>query len=245
VLELCQIRADLHMHTNHSDGRLDVESMARAARDFGYDYVALTDHSAGLSIAGGLSPDGLRRREEEIEAAREALPGFPIFSGTEVDILPDGSLDYPDDVLAGLDWVIASVHSRFKLPREAMTRRIVRAAQHPLVHAVGHPTGRLIGRREPYEVDMAAVVEACAESGCALELNAHVNRLDISDVVCRQCRDAGVTVTINTDAHAPEQFLMMTYGVGTARRGWLEPEHVLNCKSADEFRKWLDNRSSA
>jgi DNA polymerase (family 10) len=242
LLEPDQVRADLHMHTSYSDGRLGVEQMARAARDFGYEYVALTDHSAGLTIAGGLTGDDLRRRREDIEAARRAMPDFPIFSGTEVDILPDGSLDYSDEVLAELDWVIASVHSHFNQPRRQMTERIVRAARHPLVHAIGHPTGRLIGRREAYKVDMAAVVAACAESGCALELNAHMNRLDITDVVCRQCREEGVMVTINTDAHAPEHFPMMAYGVGTARRGWLGAGQVLNTRDAGEFRRWLEAR---
>jgi DNA polymerase (family 10) len=244
LLKLDQVRADLHMHTNHSDGRLGVEDMARAARNFGYDYVALTDHSQSLLVASGLNVVDLRRRQEQIEAARRAMPDFPIFSGMEVDILPDGTMDYPDEVLAELDWVIASVHSHFNQSREEMTARICRAARHPRVHAIGHPTGRLIGQREAYEVDMTAVVEACAESGCALELNAHMNRLDITDVVCRQCREAGVMVTINTDAHAPEHFAMMAYGVGTARRGWLGAEHVLNCLPVGEFRDWLDQRGA-
>jgi DNA polymerase (family 10) len=241
-ITLDEIRADLHMHSNYSDGRLSVLEMSRAARDYGYEYTAITDHSRSLTVAHGLKLEDLQRRHEDVEAAREAMLNFPILEGTEVDILPDGSLDYPDDVLAELDWVIASVHSHFGQDEAAMTGRIIKAAQNPFVCAIGHPTGRLLGQRDAYAVDMSAVVEACAESGCALELNAHIERLDIRDVVCRQARDAGVMVTINTDAHAPEHFPMMAYGVGTARRGWLETRHVLNCMGIKELRTWLDSR---
>ncbi len=239
LVRLEDIRGDLHAHSNFSDGALSVLDMARAARDAGYSYVAITDHSQSLGIAGGLTPERLRQQHAEIDAAQEELDGFAILKGTEVDILPDGSLDYPDEVLEELDIVIASVHVGFRMGEAQMTRRIVRAARHPCVTAIGHLTGRLLGQREAYELDVGAVVEACAEAGTALELNAHMQRLDITDVVCRQTRDAGVKVLLGTDAHHDSHLWMMRLGVGTARRGWLESTDVLNCMEADALRDYV------
>jgi len=232
-VERKDIRGDLHVHTSFSDGVLPVYEMARAVRDMGYSYMAITDHSGSLGIAGGLLPERLADQHAEIEAARKKLRGFRILKGTEVDILPDGSLDYPDEVLAGLDIVIASVHSRFGMPEQEMTARICRAAENPYVTAIGHPTGRLIGRRQAYAVDMGAVIAACAACGTALELNANSYRLDATDLVCRQAAQAGVKVLIGTDSHSPVHLWMMEIGVATARRGWLTKADVLNCMSAD------------
>jgi len=201
LVELGDIRGDLHAHSNYSDGSLSVLEMAEAARRMGYSYLAITDHSVSLALAGGLSPERLARQHAEIEEARRKLGGFTILKGAEVDILPDGSLDYPDEVLATLDLVIASVHTNFKMPGREMTERLVRAARHPRVRAIGHPTGRLLGQRDAYELDVGALVEACAEAGTALELNCHMDRLDIADTVCRQARRAGAKVMLSTDAH--------------------------------------------
>jgi len=236
------VRMDLHVHSNYSDGALSVARIAAAARERRYRCVAITDHSPSLTIAHGVSVERLRRRQEEIEAARESMPGFTILAGTEVDILADGSLDYPDEVLAALDWVIASVHSRFGMGEDEMTARIIKAVEHPHVDAIGHLTGRMLGQREAYSLDVGAVVAACAEHGTALELNAHTARLDITDVVCRQAKEAGVKVVINTDAHRPEELDMMRFGVATARRGWLEKADVLNCMTPGKLLRYLASR---
>ncbi len=243
LVTLGDIRGELHAHTTHSDGRLSVLEMARAAQAMGYSYLAVTDHSQSLGVAGGLDLRGLERQQKDIDKARKELPGFTILKGTEVDILADGSLDYPDDVLAGLDVVIASVHSRFGMKEAEMTERIVRAAANPHVTAIGHLTGRLIGSREAYELDVGAVVAACAEHGTALELNANTERLDITDLVCRQAKEAGVKVAICTDAHHSRTMWMMQLGVGTARRGWLEAGDVLNCMPAEELLAHLGGRA--
>jgi len=244
LVTLEQVRCDLHVHTSYSDGAMSVEEMARAAKQMGYSYVALTDHSKNLGVAGGLTEEQLARRNDEIERVAEKLGGFRILKGTEVDILRDGSLDYSDEVLASLDWVVASVHDHFNLSERQMTERILRAVRHPLVHAIGHLTGRLLGKREPYAVDVSAVVEACAETGTCLELNAHPERLDIRDVVCREAKQAGVKVAIGTDAHHASQYALMHYGLATARRGWLEPDDVLNCMSAEELLRFLNSAKS-
>ncbi len=209
--------------------------MARAAREMGYSYLAITDHSPSLTVAQGLNRKRLKKQQAEIDAARKELDGFTVLKGTEVDILVDGSIDYPVAVLREMDFVIASVHSLFGMPEQKMTDRIVKAARNPYVAAIGHLTGRMINTRDAYSVDVSAIVAACAESGCALELNAHADRLDITDLVCRQAKEAGVKVAINTDAHHARHFWMMQLGVGTARRGWLEKGDVLNCMTAEEL----------
>jgi DNA polymerase (family 10) len=244
LLSLKDIRGDLHLHTNYSDGAMSIEQMAAAARQMGYSYIALTDHSPSLGVAGGLTASRLREQHAEIESARKKLRGLTIFKGTEVDILPDGTLDYPDEVLAGLDVVVASVHSRFGMSEKEMTERVIRAVENPNVTAIGHLTGRLLGRRQPYELDVDAVVQACASCGTALELNSHMDRLDISDQVCRQAKEAGVKVLIGTDAHNSTHLWMMRLGVGTARRGWLEKGDVLNCMEADGLAEYLRARRS-
>ncbi len=239
LVGLADIRAELHAHTSYSDGSFSVLEMARAAKDFGYCYLALTDHSKNLGVANGLTEEELRRRNEEIERAVEELDGFPVLKGTEVDILKDGSLDYDDAVLAALDWVMASVHDHFNMSEKDMTDRILRAVRNPHVHVIGHLTGRIIGRREGYPVDVPAVVEACAETGTSLELNAHPERLDIKDTVCREAKAAGVKVALGSDAHHGAHYGLMQYGVATARRGWLEKDDVLNCMTHKVFLKFL------
>jgi len=244
LVELKQIKGDLHVHTNYSDGVLSVLETARAARQYGYGYVALTDHSKNLTIARGLDEETLRRRNAEIDEANSRLKGFTILKGTEVDILKDGSLDYDDEVLAELDFVIASVHDNFGMAEGAMTERILRAVRNRRVHAIGHLTGRLLGRRDAYEVNVPAVVEECARTGTWLELNAHPERLDITDVVCHEAKQAGVKVVINTDAHNSSHFPFMQYGVATARRGWLSEGDVVNCLTPAKLKGLLKTKSA-
>jgi DNA polymerase (family 10) len=242
LVTLEDIRGDLHAHTNHSDGALSVLQMAEAAKAMGYSYIAITDHSPSLGVASGLNVARLRKQHAEIEAAQKQLRGFRILKGTEADILADGRIDYPDEVLADLDIVVASVHTRFGMSEKEMTERIIKAVRNPYVTAIGHLTGRLIGQRDTYQVDVGAVIAACAEEGCALELNSHMDRLDITDIVCHQAKQAGVKVLIGTDAHHSEHYWMMKLGVATARRGWLEKGDVLNCMEADELRQYLHAR---
>jgi len=239
LVSLKDIRGDLHVHSEYSDGKQSVLDMARAAREMGYSYIAITDHSPSLGVAGGLAVKDLKKQHADIEKAREKLDGFAILKGTEVDILPDGRLDYPDEVLAELDLVIASVHSQFGMGEKEMTDRIIRAVESPHVDAIGHLTGRLLGQRDAYAVDVGAVLRACAKHGTALEINAFMDRLDVTDLVCRQAREAGVKMVIGTDAHRAGHYWMMRLGVGTARRGWIEKGDVLNCMEADDLLAYL------
>jgi DNA polymerase (family 10) len=239
LLELSDIKGDLQMHTTWSDGRDSIEEMARRAKELGYRYIAITDHSPAQRVANGLSAERLRERRDELEAARKAVRGIAILDGAEVDIKRDGSLDYPDEVLAERDFVVASVHSGWKMERGAMTERIVRAIQHPLVDCIGHPTGRLIGQREAYDVEMEAVLQAAAEHGVAMEINSYPDRLDLKDTHARRAKELAVKVLINTDAHSADHLSLMRFGVATARRGWLEKEDVLNTLSASELRRKL------
>ena len=227
LVALSDIRGDLHMHTTWSDGDDTVEAMARAAKARGYEYVAITDHSRSLRFAGGVSVDDLRAHAETVEALSERV-GLHILMGTEVDILPDGSLDYPDDVLETLDLVIGSVHSRFRMPAEEMTRRIVAAMQNPHLDILGHPTGRLVGQREPYDLDLDAVVDAARRTETVLEISAYPERLDLKDTHVRLARDRGAQFEIGTDSHRADQLRVMDYGIGTARRGWVDAARVIN-----------------
>lgn len=240
VLQEGDIRGDLHMHTRWSDGSASVKEMALAAQKRGYEYIAITDHSKSLKVAGGLTEDDLKRQREEIDAVNEELDGITVLAGIEMDILPDGRLDFSDQVLSELDLVIASVHSSFRQSRDRMTRRILNAIENPFVHIIAHPTGRLINRRDPYEVDLDRIFEAAAETKTILELNANPNRLDLSDVNLKKAKEAyGIHFSINTDAHAPEMFSFIRLGISTARRGWLEPEDVVNTYSLEALRKRL------
>jgi DNA polymerase (family X) len=221
------IRGDLHMHTSWSDGTHTAEAMARAAKARGYEYAGITDHSQSLKFAGGVTIEDLRAHVDEVHALTDRL-GIRILIGTEVDILADGSLDYPDDVLAGLDLVIGSVHSRFKMTEAEMTRRMIRAMENPHLDILGHPTGRLVGRRPPVDLDMEALVEAARRTDTVLEINAYPDRLDLRDTHVRLARDRGALFAIGTDAHRAEHMGYMEYGVGTARRGWVEAAQVIN-----------------
>jgi DNA polymerase (family 10) len=223
------LRGDLHVHSRYSDGENGLEDLARTARKMGYAYLAVSDHSPSLKIARGLPVTELRRKNREIDRINGKIPGFRLLKAAEVDILGDGTLDYPDDVLSELDVVIVSVHTRFNLDSAAQTRRITRALAHPRAMILGHPTGRLFGQREPYPVDLAAVLRAARDHGKAVELNGSPDRLDLSSAHLRQAKDLGVPVAVNSDAHTLEQLIgYRELGIGTARRGWLEADDVLN-----------------
>ena len=242
LLEPRQIKGDLHIHTEASDGTGSIAEMARQAKKMGYRYVGISDHSQALRIAGGLNEAELEEHIKAIRAANEKIDGIEILAGIEVDILADGSLDIADEVLARCDAVIAAVHSRFNMPREEMTARIIKAISNPLVNVLAHPTGRLINERDPYQVDMEKVIAAAARHKIALELNAHPDRLDLKDSHCRAAKAAGVRICINTDSHADVQMSNMRFGVATARRGWLEPADVINTYPLAKLRRFLSKR---
>jgi DNA polymerase (family 10) len=236
LIELADIRGELHCHTTMSDGTETAQTMARTAQDLGLEYLAITDHSATHGFGNHVTADQLRARIEEIRALNEQLDGFELLIGTETNILPDGSPDYPDDVLAELDWVIASIHTSFAMERKAMTDRLVAAIEHPLVDAVGHPTGRKIERRPPYELDMDRVIEAAARTGTMIEINASPDRRDLNDVHARAAAEAGVRILVNTDAHSIRDITTFRrYGIATARRAWLTRDHVANTLPWREF----------
>jgi DNA polymerase (family 10) len=235
LVEIGDIRGDLHSHSNWSDGTAPIETMWDAARDRSYEYLALTDHSQSLGVANGLTVERIRQQRTIVDEINSRRQGPRLLLGVELEIRADGSLDFPDDVLAGLDLVIASVHSSFGQPRDKMTSRLISAARNPHVDIIGHPSGRLIGRREPYDVDLDALIDACGESGTALEINANPMRLDLDDAHARRAVQKGVLLAINTDAHATDNFDLLPYGISVARRGWVGPEHVLNCLPLDRL----------
>jgi DNA polymerase (family X) len=221
------IRGDLHLHTDWSDGQDTAEAMAWAAKARGYEYICVTDHSQSLRFAGGVTADDLRAHAAIVRQITDRV-GIQVLIGSEVDILPDGTLDYPEDLLAALDLVIGSVHSRFKMSREEMTRRIIAAMESPHLDVLGHPTGRLIGQRSPLDVDIEALVDAAWRTETVLEINAAPDRLDLPDTHARLARDRGVFLEIGTDAHRKEHLDHMEFGIGTARRAWVEPTQVIN-----------------
>jgi DNA polymerase (family 10) len=235
LVELGHIRGDLHVHTNWSDGQSSIEEMALAAKALGYQYVAITDHSAGRGIAHGLDSDRLRRQVAEIAALNERMTGIRVLSGIEVDIRADGSLDLPREVLSDLDIVVAAVHSSMNQSEEKMTRRILGAIEDPDVDIIAHPTCRLLGEREPVAVDLEGVAKAAAKGGKFLELNAFPSRLDLNDVHALRARDLGARLAIGTDAHTAVHLTFMRYGVGVARRAWCEPRHILNTLALEEL----------
>jgi DNA polymerase (family 10) len=228
LIELGDLRGDLHCHTTASDGTASIEQMAVAARDAGYEYLAITDHSATMGFGSDVSPERLREQIERIRATE--VDGIELLAGSEVNILPDGSLDYDDELLGALDWVNASVHSSFRMPSEQMTERIIRAIEHPLVDAIGHPSGRKIERRAPYHFDLQRVVEAAASTGTMLEINSSPDRRDLNDTGARAAAAAGVAIVINCDAHRVGGFEVARYGIATARRAWLTVRDVANTK---------------
>ncbi|WP_315755161.1 MULTISPECIES: DNA polymerase/3'-5' exonuclease PolX [unclassified Bradyrhizobium] len=239
LIALGDIRGDLHVHSNWSDGTAPVADMAAAAKARGYSYIAITDHSQHVTVAHGLDAARLGRQIDEIDRLNEKLAGFTILKGAEVDILADGRLDLPDKVLSRLDIVIAAVHYKFDLSRRLQTDRIVRAMDNRHVSIIAHPTGRLIGEREPYEVDVEAMAAAAAARCCCLELNADPDRLDLTDINAHAAKLAGVRLAISTDAHAAAGFANMRFGVDQARRGWLEPADVINTQPLSRLRKLL------
>ncbi|HUF76719.1 MAG TPA: DNA polymerase/3'-5' exonuclease PolX, partial [Longimicrobiales bacterium] len=243
LVTLEDIRGDLQMHSTWSDGKVSIEEMARACMQRGYEYIAITDHSPAMAMIEGLTPERARAQWIEIDEVRERVPGIEILRSAEVDILRDGALDLPDDVLEELDIVVISVHSLMDQDKKTMTDRVLRAMAHPGVDILAHPTGRQLGRRDAFELDVEAVLEAAAELSVAVELNANPRRLDLSDVHVQRAKELGVPVVISTDAHSPGELDNMRYGVDQARRGWLGAADVLNTRSAASFLKWLGRRA--
>jgi DNA polymerase (family X) len=240
LVTLADVRGDLHSHTTLSDGRNTLAEMAAAARARGYAYLAITDHSASHGFGDHVTAERLWRRVEEVRKWNAAASrGFRLLAGSEVNIGLDGALDYPDDLLDALDWVIASVHTSFAIPEQEMTARVLAAIENPRVDCIGHLTGRLIGRREPYAIDVAAVVEAAARTGTMLEINGNPNRRDLSEHHARLAAQAGVTIVLDTDAHGVDTLANMAYAVATARRAWLTPADVANTRSWRDFKKLL------
>jgi len=239
LVELEHVRGDLQMHSTWSDGDVSIEEMARACLARGYEYIAITDHSQMMAMVRGLSPERAREQWAEIDEARERVPEIDILRSVEIDILADGELDMPDDVIAGLDIVVISVHSFMSQDKRTMTDRVLRAMSHPMVDILAHPTGRQINKREPFALDVEAVLEAAAELSVAVELNANPRRLDLKDTYVQRAKELGVPVVISTDAHYVSELDNMRFGVDQARRGWLEPSDVLNTRSRKQLRKWL------
>ena len=235
IVQAEDIRGDLHMHTTWSDGKYSAEEMVEAARKRGYKYIALTDHSKSLGVAGGLSDEDLMKHTDECRSLDAKYADIRVLAGTEVDIRQDGKLDYPDELLAKLDFVVASLHSGFKQDRAILTARVVRAMQNPYVRVIGHPTGRLLGDRDPYDLDLDAVMKEAVRTRTCLEVNSNFHRLDLNDVHCRKARDMGVHVIISTDSHNYDDLLNLPYGVATAQRGWIEKDRVLNAKPVEEM----------
>jgi DNA polymerase (family 10) len=242
LIELGDVRAELHAHTTASDGKLSIEELARCAIDRGFHTLAITDHSPSQVIANGLDPVRLRRHVEAVREADAKISGIRLLAGSEVDVLGDGRLDYDDDLLAELDVVVASPHAALRQSPEAATERLLRAIRHPLVHVLGHPTGRLINRREGLSPDMNALFEAAVEHDVALELNANWHRLDLRDAHLRSALDRGCKIAIDTDAHREEHFDFLVYGILTARRAGMEAAACINCWPADELLAWLRSK---
>lgn len=231
LLELSDIRGDLHVHTKWSDGSHDFNELIEYAKQKGYEYIAITDHSKGLGVAGGLSIERLLEEKKLIDEINKKLKGFKLISGAEVDIRSNGELDFPDDVLKQVDIVVASIHSGFRQSKEQLTKRLISAMKNPYVSIIAHPTGRLIGERDPYEIDIEEVFKVAKETNTALEINAYPLRLDLNDTYVKKAKQMGIPIVISTDTHIKNQFEYMSYGVSIARRGWLEKEDVLNTLS--------------
>jgi DNA polymerase (family 10) len=244
LVTLEDLRGDLHSHTVLSDGRQDVEAMAAAAQAKGYEYLAITDHSASHGFGNDVSPDALRAQIERVRALNAELDGLELLIGTETNILPDGTLDYEDELLAELDWVVASAHTSFAMSEADMTARMVAAIEHPLVDVIGHPTGRKIELRSPYAIDMEQVIEAAARTHTMLEINAAPDRRDLNEIHARAAAAAGVLIVVDSDAHSVRNLDLMRYGIMTARRAWLTPAQVANTRPWAELQK-LRKRSRA
>jgi DNA polymerase (family 10) len=235
-----ELKGDLHLHSNWSDGASTIEDYARKAIELGYRYIAITDHSKSLKVAGGLTEEELLKRNYEIDKLNQKFKGkLRILKGAEVDILPDGSLDYPDELLSQLDFVVAAIHSRFN---QDNTERILKAINNPYVNVIAHPTGRVIGQREGYPLELEKVMKLAAETGTALEVNSYYNRLDLRDAHCRMAVKFGVKLVISTDSHHIDHMWMIKLGIGTARRGWVEKKDVVNAGSLRALQKFVKDK---
>lgn len=235
-----QILGDLHTHSLYSDGIHSILEMAKAAQKKGYQYLAITDHSRSLKVASGLSIEELKEQWAEIDQLNQQFSHFEILKGAEVDILPDGTLDYPDEILAQMDIVIASIHTSFHLGQNQMTKRLIQAMKNPYVHIIGHPTGRLLLRRDAYNLDLDRIFQVAKETGTILELNANPHRLDLNDLLLKKAKEEyQLKFCINTDAHSTEQLHNLLFGIHTARRGWLTREDILNAQPWEQGKKWL------
>jgi len=239
LVEADDLRGDFHIHTTWSDGGASLEAVAQAGAARGYQYLAICDHSRSLKVAHGMSVARLRAQMAKIRALNVRSKRFRLLMGAEVDILSDGSMDYPNEVLADLDVVVGSIHSGFSQGEAALTRRLLRAMRNPYVTLIAHPTGRLMGQREPYPIDFDEVFKTAQETQTAIEINAYPKRLDLNDTSARQARDAGVMLTISTDTHSLDQLDQMVFGLGVARRAWLEPRHLLNGLPLPELLQWI------
>ncbi len=237
LVEFKDIRGDLHIHTKHSDGHFTIREMALAGKRMGYEYIGIADHTKGLGVAAGMNEEEILREKEEIERLNEEIEGITILAGVEVNIKMDGTLDIDEEVLDQLDFVIASVHSAFKQPKDVMTERICRAMEREVVDILGHPTGRLIGKRDAYEVDGEKLIDEALRTKTILEINAFPDRMDLPDILCRAAKVKRAKFAINTDAHSIDQLNLIEYGVATARRGWLEKEDIVNCLPVEELLK--------
>lgn len=235
LVSLNNIKGDLHIHSLWSDGTANILDMASSCIKHGYRYMAITDHSGSLKVAGGLSPEEIREQHKELELIKDKLDGFTILKGIEVDILPDGSLDMPEEILKELDVVIASIHTNFRMEEKEMTERIVKAISNPYVNVLAHPTGRILLERDPYKVDIEKVLKVAGENGVIMEINSSPERLDLNETLIREGKRYGVKFAINTDAHSPVHLDNIIYGVITARRGWLEAKDVVNTYSIDDL----------
>jgi DNA polymerase (family 10) len=242
LLEEKDIKGDLHMHSHWSDGHDSIEDMAKAARELGYEYIGLTDHSRSLKVARGLSLSEAKEQLAEIKALNQRLKGIRVLAGCEVDILGNGEIDYPEGLLSLYDFVVAAIHTGFKQPKEVLTERIIKAMHHPGVNIIAHPTGRLLGKREPYSLDLEAIFREAKSTGTYLELNTYPERLDLSDIYLRHMKELGLKVVLGSDAHSIIQLKLMTYGVAMARRGWLEKSDVLNTLKAEELLRCFEKR---
>lgn len=242
IVKAEDIKGDFHVHSNWSDGAETIEEIAEMARKLGYQYIAITDHSKSTKIANGLTEDRLLRQIKEIRELNKNLRGIKVLAGSEVDIKTDGTLDFPEELLKELDIVVAAIHIGFKEDEETITNRVVSAMKNPYVNIIAHPTGRLISSREPYKLNMKKMFEAAVETGTAIEINAFYDRLDLNDVHCQMAKGMGVKMAIGTDAHHSSQLQMMEYGLGVARRGWLEKRDLINTMSYKELMEWLNRR---
>ena len=243
LIEVGDIRSELHAHTTWSDGKLSIYELGKAAAERGLKTLAISDHTHSLGVVRGMTPQDMRRQRDDLREAQAQLgDSIRLLHGAEVEILADGSLDYPDEVLDELDIVTASLHSSLRQPREKITERLLNVIRNPRVDVIGHPTGRLLPDREGADLDMDAVLQAARESGVALEINAHPARLDLEDVYARRAVEMGIRLAINTDAHSQSDLELLHFGVATARRGWVEPQHVLNTWELAALLDWLNSR---